>query len=211
MKKYLSLFPLNLVVYPNEKLNLHIFEPRYRQLINECLAEGTNFGIPAFISNKIESYGTEMQLVTLNKRYDDGRMDIETEGVGIFKLISFDNPVADKLYAGGEVETVDLIDNNSREVIEDLIAHVKKLYQMLQLSLDLDLTIYSHLSYELAHKVGLSLEQEYELLTMPAESERQLYLLNHLRRAIPVIYDMERTKDRIRMNGHFKHFDPLSF
>ena len=211
MKKFLSLFPLNLVVFPNEKLNLHIFEPRYRQLINECLAQKSTFGIPAFINNRIERFGTEMRIIALNKLYDDGRMDIETQGMHIFKLMSFDNPVENKLYAGGETEKVDLIDDSDENVFGELVNALKRLYKLLQLNLDLNFRAYQYISFEMAHKVGLSIEQEYELLTIASESERQQYLLNHLKKAIPIIYDMERTKERVRMNGHFKHFDPLNF
>jgi Lon protease-like protein len=211
MKKFLPLFPLNLVVFPNEKLNLHIFETRYRQLINECLAQQSTFGIPAFINNKIESYGTEMQIIALNKLYDDGRMDIETQGIQIFKLLSFDNPVENKLYAGGETENVALIDDADENIFVELVQALKRLYKLLQLNLDLNFKAYEYLSFEMAHKVGLSVEQEYELLTIASETQRQQYLLSHLKKAIPIIYDMERTKERVRMNGHFKHFDPLNF
>lgn len=211
MKKNLSLFPLNLVVYPDEKLNLHIFEPRYRQLVRECLKEQTTFGIPAFINNKIEGYGTEMRIVALNNEYEDGKMDIETQGVHIFKLLSFENPYQNKLYAGGEIETIEQTDDISQEVFEELVQALKRLYKLLKLNLDLNFNSYRFLSFEMAHKVGLSLEQEYELLTIASESKRQLYLLTHLKRAIPIIYDMERTKERVRLNGHFQHFDPLTF
>ncbi len=211
MKNFLPFFPLNLVVYPKEKLNLHIFEPRYKQLINGCYSESTTFGIPCFISNKIESYGTEMKLLSVNKIYEDGRMDIETQGLGIFKLLSFENPVKDKLYAGGEVLKVKLMDDANEQVTGQLVDYVKKLYKLLQLNLDLDFKLYQYLSFELAHKIGLSIEQEYQLLTMPSERNRQELLITHLQNAIPMIQEMERTKERIRLNGHFKHLDPLNF
>lgn len=67
------------------------------------------------------------------------------------------------------------------------------------------------LSFEVAHKIGLSVEQEYELLTISGETKRQEYLLNHLGRVIPVVSDMEKTKERIRVNGYFKSLDPLNF
>lgn len=211
MTKFLPFFPLSLVVYPQEKLNLHVFEPRYRQLIDECISDETTFGMPAFFNNKIADYGTEMQITALNKRYDDGRMDIETVGLGIFKLLSFENPVEDRLYAGGDTEEVELIDDASEQVLTDLLQHIKQLYELLQMKLEIDLRIAQFVSFEIAHRIGLSVEQEYELLTMPSEADRQVYLLEHLRRTIPVVYDMERTKARVRLNGHFKHFDPLNF
>ncbi|MCU0326286.1 MAG: LON peptidase substrate-binding domain-containing protein [Spirosomaceae bacterium] len=82
----LPFFPLNLVAYPHEDLNLHIFEPRYRQLINECLETGQTFGIPPFINNRLLGYGTEMKVVELSKRYENGRMDIKTRGLRIFRI-----------------------------------------------------------------------------------------------------------------------------
>ena len=209
MKKTLPLFPLNLIVYPGEDLNLHIFEPRYRQLINECLDQEYTFGIPAFIDGKMPGYGTEMHITTLHKRYDDGRMDIKSKGVGIFRLIDFENPVPGKLYAGGEIELLPAGDSYSAHAIA-LADRLTQLYDLLQIDVDFDSTD-ENFSYRVAHKVGLSIEQEYELLLLPSEAERQLFLIQHLNAVLPVVSDMERTKKRIRMNGHFKNLDPLNF
>jgi hypothetical protein len=67
------------------------------------------------------------------------------------------------------------------------------------------------LTYTIAHKIGLSKEQEYELLKTSSERKRQEYLINYLKLTIPIVKQMEQAKDRIRQNGHFKHLDPLSF
>lgn len=209
--RHLPLFPLNLVAFPHEKVNLHVFEPRYRQLVNECLEEQKTFGIPAFIGDRVEKYGTEMRIKSLHRRYDDGRMDIETEGVAVFRLLHFEKLYPGKLYPGGEVEYVEGDETYSDEVLTELIAQVKRLYGLLKMQIELDMRRSDYFSYELAHKLGLSVEQEYELLTIPSEGERQAYLLRHLKRAIPIVAEMERTKDLVKMNGHFKHFDPLTF
>ena len=66
-------------------------------------------------------------------------------------------------------------------------------------------------SYQIAHKIGLSIEKEYELLKMPTETERQAYISAHLDKVLPVLHELERTKECIRMNGHFKNLDPLNF
>ena len=209
MTKTIPLFPLNMVVYPGEELNLHIFEPRYRQLINECVDDDAPFGIPAFINDALPGYGTEMQIVTLHKRYDDGRMDIKTLGMGIFSLDSFDNPVPGKLYAGGQVRLLESGDTDAPR-LGTLLNRLEKLYDLLQIETDFDAAL-PNLSYRVAHKVGLSIEQEYELLTIDTEADRQEFLISHLDNVIPVVSDMERTKQRIRMNGHFKNLDPLNF
>jgi hypothetical protein len=209
MEKSLSLFPLNLIVYPGEDLNLHIFEPRYRQLINECLEEERTFGIPAFINNKLPGYGTEMHVTTLHKRYPDGRMDIKSKGLRVFRLVNFENPVSGKLYAGGEVEFIPMESGFSAHSTA-LIERLDRLYNLLETETDYSPSA-ENFSYRIAHKVGLSIEQEYELLTLESEAERQLFLIQHLNNVLPVMAEMDRTKQRIRMNGHFKNLDPLTF
>ncbi|CCG98975.1 peptidase S16 lon domain protein [Fibrella aestuarina BUZ 2] len=214
---FLPLFPLSLIVYPGEDLNLHIFEPRYRQLINECLDEEKTFGIPAYVDNKMPGYGTEVHITALHKRYDDGRLDVKTKGIRVFRLVDFQNPVADKLYAGGHVQPVEinpdeeLRASGGGQYLTQLLDRLVKLYDLLQIEADYSLTPPDQFSYRIAHKVGLSIEQEYELLTLSTEGERQRFLIRHLDKVIPVVFDMERTKERIRMNGHFKNLDPLNF
>jgi len=104
MQKFLPLFPLNLVAFPLEDLNLHIFEQRYRDLINECLDEGKTFGIPVFLDGRMPGFGTEVKITKLSKKYEDGRMDVHTQGIRVFRILDFQNPVDMKLYAGGVVE-----------------------------------------------------------------------------------------------------------
>lgn len=209
MEKYIPLFPLNLVAYPGEELNLHIFEPRYRQLINECFDEDLTFGIPAFINEKLAGYGTEMQLVAIHKRYDDGRLDIKSVGQTVFKLNTFDNPALGKPYAGGQVELL-AAGQTSGPYSSELASQLTRLYTLLQLEVDFAPTE-PNLSYRVAHKVGLVIEQEYELLLLEDEADRQQFLIRHLDSVLPVVSEMERTKQRIQMNGHFKNLDPLTF
>jgi Lon protease-like protein len=207
---FLPLFPLNLVVFPHEDLNLHIFEPRYRQLINECLDEKKTFGIPPFISNTLMGYGTEIELKSLSKLHADGRMDIKTKSLRIFKVLNFQNPVKGKLYAGGDVFFVE--NEDLSEVINSfLLTLVEKLYHLLKLKMDYDKPEYVPFSYRIAHKIGLSVAEEYQLLTISTEEERQEKLIEHLERVLPIVTEIERAKEKIAMNGHFKEFDPLNF
>jgi hypothetical protein len=211
MSQFLPLFPLNLVVYPKEKLPLHIFEPRYRQLINECLENKTTFGIPCFLDNKLKGYGTEMKVSELIQRHEDGRMDIITYGIRVFRITDFQNPLPDKLYAGGQVEYLSLDSGNDPMVAHKLIGIFEQLYDLLKIEPEVDFDDAELISFAIAHKAGLSQEQEYRLLTIESETERQEFLIEHLERAIPIIADMEKTKERIKMNGHFRSFDPLNF
>lgn len=209
MEKELPLFPLNLVAYPGRELNLHIFEPRYRQLVKDCLDQRTTFGIPAFIHKKME-YGTEVRILELSHTYDDGKMDIKTEGVSIFKVIDFKNPFRKKLYAGGPVM---ILENNMQgNAMRQMEMHdlARELFSWLGSEDQIEITTDTNV-YALAHKVGLSPEQEYELLQILDEEERQVFLIKHLKEMIPALQKAELARERIRQNGHFKHLDPLKF
>ena len=69
MPKFTALFPLNVMILPGEKMRLHIFEPRYKQLINECLANETAFGIPYVLNSSLMSAGSEVRVNKLITRY----------------------------------------------------------------------------------------------------------------------------------------------
>lgn len=209
MESFLPFFPLNLVVFPSEKLNLHIFEPRYRQLINECLENDLTFGIPSFINNKLPGFGTEIKIIELTKRYEDGRMDIKTQGLHVFKILNFQNPVKNKLYAGGNVSIID--NSNSYNVpTDELLNQLQKLFSLLETAFDID-PLLPFFSFQIAHKIGLSLEDEYKLLIVEDEANRQDFILKHLNAIIPVLVEVDKAKEIIKMNGHFKNLDPLVF
>lgn len=206
----LPLFPLTLVVFPHDELNLHIFEPRYRQLISECIENNSTFGIPTYLNNKIKGYGTEVKVTHLTKRYEDNRMDIKTKGIRIFRIVDFQNPMVGKLYAGGDVEFVD--NENLTEILNPkLLELTEEFYAILKLNVDFLSNDYQPFSYRIAHKIGLSPEQEYQLLTITNEQKRQRYLVDHLNKTLPLIKEIERTKEIVAMNGHFKNIDPINF
>jgi len=207
----LPLFPLNLVTFPGQPLNLHIFEPRYRQLVEDCMQTGGTFGIPTYTDGKVQEYGTEMQLVDVVNKYEDGRMDIITEGKRVFKLQTFENPMGVKLYAGGEVLIrEEQADNSTTSDRLLLIEQVQRLFEVMQVSMKLGVED-TFLSYKLGGKLGLGISQEYYLLTLEDERSRLEFLKDHIGRSLPIIAEAEKAKERIRQNGHFKNLDPLNF
>jgi hypothetical protein len=88
---------------------------------------------------------------------------------------------------------------------------VEKLYQLLKVKVDYEKPEYMPFSYRIVHKIGISMQEEYEILITSSEKVRQQILIDHLERIIPVVTEVERTKERIAMNGHFKELDPLNF
>jgi Lon protease-like protein len=209
MSDFLPFFPLNLVVYPDETLNLHIFEDRYRQLIHECLNDGRTFGIPTYLEDRLPGFGTEVGTIRLHKQHENGTMDISARGIRVFRIKTFENPTPGKPYAGGDVSYLPE-DTNLIRPLPLLIQLLNQLYTLLTIAADYEETR-PPFSFQVAHKVGLSLADQYELLTMQQESERQQFLIRHLQKVLPIVSEMEQTKSRIRMNGHFRNLDPLNF
>lgn len=205
----LPFFPLQSVFFPGEKVPLHIFEERYKQLINDCRKEAITFGIPVYINDSI-AYGTEVQLMEVVNTYESGAMDVVCVARQIFRVISFDNTMDERLYAGGEVEFIENIKDSELSAKQEVFTKLKELYQLMEVPFaPVELEMFN--SYTLAHKMGLSFEQEYELLQLASEKERLQFIKNHLLVTIQVLNEVNRTKLLIELNGHFKNFDPLDF
>jgi len=202
----LPLFPLNLVVFPDEKLKLHVFEPRYKQMMQECQEQKTTFGIPVYVDGKVKEYGTEMQLIAIEKVYSNGEMDIVTKGIRAFSLSSFNKKAIDKLYPSGEVVFRGNIDNGDSSLTLQIREQLVALYEVLKVD---QTPKHDFNSFEVAHNIGFSIEQEYELLQITQESERQMKVLKHLQEIVPVIVETEKIKKKVQMNGYFRNFNIL--
>lgn len=205
----LPFFPLQSVFFPGETVPLHIFEERYKELIHDCRKEALTFGIPVFINNTI-SYGTEVQLVEVVNTYGSGEMDVVCVARQVFKVLSFENQMQGKLYAGGEVEFLDMENDADDGLREEVMQKVEALYDLMDVPFTKTPPKQFN-SYVLAHKMGLSFEQEFELLQMTSEKNRLLYIKAHLETTAHILGEVNRTKATIEMNGHFKNFDPLDF
>jgi hypothetical protein len=205
----LPFFPLQTVFYPGETVPLHIFEERYKQLINDCRSEAVTFGIPVYINDRVD-YGTEVQLVEVVTTYENGSMDIVCVARQVFKVISFESEMEGKQYAGGVVQFLDSVNDGEAQDKEEVLKKIKELYELMGVSFD-PIPVDKFNTYMLAHKMGFSFDQEYELLKIIKESERLAYILHHLTSTIGVLEQVDRTKAIIEMNGHFRNFDPLDF
>ncbi len=204
MTNFIPIFPLGIVVYPGEQLNLHIFEPRYKQLINECAAAKKLFGIIPVIDNKLNDTGTTVKVVEITKQYEDGKMDIKTEGVEIFSMLEVIKSLPDKLYSGAIVNYPLNTYSGSGILMGKVITALRELHKTLQINKEFKKEDAALLSYDVAHHAGLTLEEEYELLQLMQELQRQEYLKRHLTKVLPVIAEMEALKKKIKLNGHFK-------
>ena len=205
MTNFIPIFPLSIVVYPHEDLNLHIFEEKYKQLIRECFEQKKLFGLPVVINNKIQELGTLLEIVEITKEYPGGEMDIKTKGKKVFRMLEVIEKVPDKLYSGAIVNYPHNHEHGKRLLMNKVIESTKELHKMLKVEKKLHKKEEDLWSYDVAHTVGFTLEEEYEVLSLMNELQRQEYLKRHLAKVIPVVAEMESLKEKIKLNGHFKN------
>ncbi len=209
MTNFIPIFPLGIVVFPGEQLNLHIFEPRYKQLIHECFEAKKPFGIPSVINDKINEMGTVVEVTEINKEYDDGKMDIKTKGLRVFRMLEMINTLPGKLYSGAIVSYPDNDEKGNRALMQGIVNGIKELHKLLNIEKKFSRPDNELWSYDVAHHAGLSLQEEYELLELMQELQRQEYLKRHLKKVIPVLAEMETLKEKVKLNGHFKNLKGL--
>lgn len=205
MTNFIPIFPLSIVAFPEEHLNLHIFEPRYKQLIRDCFEQHKHFGIPVMINNEMKEYGTSMKVLEISKEYENGEMDIKTQGQKVFRILEIIPNVPDKLYKGAIVNYPSNKTEGRESLMKKVLTSVRLLHKMLHIKKDLIKEDHHLHSYDLAHHTGLALEQEYELLQLTNELHRQEYLKRHLEKITPIVAQTEALKEKIKMNGHFRN------
>ena len=206
--KLVPIFPLQLIVFPFEELNLHIFEARYKQLVQDCMANDLLFGIPFYREGIQLEYGSLVRIKEISKTYSDGKLDIKTVGVRPFELKRYRSTYPDKPYPAGYIKELyweQEGDTDNRIRIRNLL---KELYRFMNIKEAPKALEKEFLTFEIAHKVAFNIDQEYDLLKIISETERQEFMIKHLVRMIPVIREAEEMRRKIQLNGHFKHIIP---
>lgn len=211
MTNFIPIFPLSIVVYPGEELNLHIFEDRYQQLILECYNEKKTFGIPAVIDNQIMDYGSVVKITEIAEVYEDGKMDIRTEGISIFRTLEIIKQVPDKLFSGAIVTYIDNEDKGNKKLMSYILNSIRELHKLLNINKPFKKPDEELTTYDVAHHAGMALEEEYELLQLTREDQRQEYLKRHLAKVIPILASMNILKEKVKLNGHFKDLKSFDF
>lgn len=212
MINFIPIFPLGLVVYPGEELNLHIFEPRYKQLIEECAASQKPFGIPIVINNRLNEMGTLVDITEVTTKFENGEMDIKSKGRKVFRILEIIKEVPDKLYSGAIVNyPSNREDAGKRELMQAIVNSIRELHRVLNVTKDFKKPDEELNAYDIAHHAGLSLEQEYELLGLLQEVQRQEYLKRHLAKVLPMLAEMETLKEKVKLNGHFRNLSASGF
>ena len=203
----IPLFPLQIVVFPEEAINLHIFEPKYRQLVKDCMIDGLSFGIAPYVNGHIQKIGTLMQVTSIEKEYDDGRMDIRTASRGLFKIEDFYNPFPGKLYSGAKVSPFPSKDNGAPALSQKIHSQLQEIFNILNIHKKLR-PVELFETYQVGHFLGFNLEEEYRLLSIPNEYDRQIVVLDQIQKIIPNVKMSASIKKKALMNGEFREIKP---
>ena len=171
----IPLFPLNVVLMPGTPLPLHIFEERYKQMVDECLESETEFGMVLADESGTRRVGCTAKIVELVQRYDDGRMVILVEGSQRFEL---NNVLTGKPYYVGEVEYLD--DTSGEDVTalaEECIALLERVIEAAtEGSVGIEIEPpYRNLSFAIAGRIEFDLETRQEImeLSRPRRAPRE--------------------------------------
>jgi hypothetical protein len=113
--------------------------------------------------------------------------------------------VPDKLYSGAIVNYPDTFEEGNPDLMRRVVNSIRELHKLLHINKDFKKEDGELKCFDVAHHVGLSLEEEYELLHLLDERQRQEYLKRHLTKVIPLVAEIEQLKEKIKLNGHFKN------
>ncbi len=207
--KKIPLFPLNVVLFPASKLPLHIFEDRYKIMINKCVKEKKSFGINLFLNDKIFLTGCTAFVDEVTKTSDTGELDIVTRG--LFRYTITDYSLNKDGYFTGHVEfnsENNLISDNARfyeavNLYNELIGIV---YKGSIKSIDPDDEKWWEgdlsVSFLMAEKCGLNLNEKQKLLEIDNEDDRIYFMLNYFEEVMPKLKDADRISSIIMSDGY---------
>jgi Lon protease-like protein len=198
----IPLFPLNVVLLPGAELPLHIFEPRYRQMVKGCLEEKSEFGMLLALPKGVARVGCTAEIVDVVKRYDDGRMDIVTTGRAPFRVVELFTE--DPLMEGH----VDYLEDREapgnpriqRELVELFEACHTLIFDDYPKNLEGAAT--QDLSYLVAATLPMDLLWKQQILELRSEADRQERLVAYLREWAPHLQRKGVMRQRAGGNGH---------
>jgi len=198
----IPLFPLNVVLLPGADLPLHIFEPRYLEMVNRCLKEKSVFGVLLALPKGVARVGCTAEIIEVVKPYDDETMDILTVGRERFRVIEFfeENPLAE-----GHVDYLEDRDapaNPSlrRELIELYETCHTLVFEDYPKNTGTDQS--AHISFVIAGSLPMDLLWKQQILELRSESDRQERLVGYLRAWAPHLQKTGVTRQRAGGNGH---------
>jgi len=195
----IGLFPLGMVLLPTEQVPLHIFEPRYRELIGECLEDDAEFGLVYADDDGIREIGTRAAVVELTERFEDGRLNVVVEGRERFRLLELTER---RSFHTGVVEPVeDQHDPAEPEDVHRALGLFEQLVELTGADVEPPPAELPALSFALAGRFEFSPELKQELLQETSERVRLRRLCELLAAAAEAVTRQKEIAARAQTNG----------
>jgi Lon protease-like protein len=204
----IPLFPLGVVLFPTSRVPLHIFEDRYKKLIEESLKNHSTFGINYVEEDKLHSIGCTAQIADVIKRYPDGKLDVITEGVRRYEIVKFEQGGENDLSYARIRWIEDIPEERDKSLADEAITLFNELCEIAYKgTIDaMDASLWKGPdklpSFAIAQKSGLEADQRQALLSITSENERLSILKNFLAQLLPRVKEIETINDLIRNDGY---------
>ena len=200
----IPLFPLNVVLMPGTPLPLHIFEERYKQMVNECLDSGMEFGMVLADESGTRRVGCTARIVELVQHYEDGRLVILVEGSRRFRL---KNILAGKPYYVGDVEYLeDEPGEDITSLAEECVALLERVVEAAtegSVGIEIE-SPYRNLSFAIAGRIEFDLETRQQILELPTERGRLEKIKELLAEAADRLEREHQARKKAEKNGHLR-------
>ena len=167
--------------------------------------------MPTVINNEVQEYGTLVEIIEITTTYENGEMDVKTRGTLVFKILEKIEALPEKLYRGAIVTYPATKYMGSIPLMAKILESIRALHLILNVTKQFKKNDEDLLSFDVAHHAGIALEDEYQLLQYEHELHRQEYIKRHLVKVLEVMTQMDKLKNKIMLNGHFKNLEGFGF
>jgi Lon protease-like protein len=199
----LPLFPLDLVLLPGVPLPLHIFEPRYKEMIKECLERKSPFGVIRVKQESFVNTGCTAEIINVLKTYPDGRMNILVEGQKRFEVLQVNQErsflQAEVFYLEDEADPA-----AASDIEKALVLHGEIMGLAGAKAEETERTNASQLAYRLAGSLPFDPDFQQALLEMNSEARRVREIISFFERILPALHRSASAKHRAGGNGRVK-------
>jgi ATP-dependent Lon protease len=212
----IPVFPLGIVLFPESKVPLHIFEDRYKKLVAECVANHSEFGINFVEDDRLHAVGCSAKVVEVVEKYPDGEYDIVTEGQRRYEVLSLEQNGPDQLSFAVVRWLDDIPEERDSKLAHETIGMFNQLAEVAYkgsvppLDEDIWSSIEHYPSFKIAQKSGLEAPQRQALLSVTSENERMGIQNKFLAELLPKVREMETIQELIRNDGYIADWNKKS-
>jgi Lon protease-like protein len=175
------LFPISIIIFPGEIQPIHIFEKRYKQLINDMESSGEIFGIPFIKDGKLCEFGSGVVIHKILAKSPGGEMDILVRGVNLFKMMSIEEQLPGKLYAGGSVMILDEMNKTAVQMLQEkFITYKQQLSVINKMPGNTTDAHFPRHILDIAGQLPLEIDEKYKIIKLSNSELREQLLIEKL-------------------------------